>query len=111
MTEFLQGLGMTFEWSLSFAAITKMLPIALPPMLGVAVLIYAAVIAETRALGENDLADYGALRKAMTGKPASLRIADPTEDSFLTKPIARASMVMQGCNAKMLRPEELKEAA
>lgn len=110
MTEFLQGLGMTFEWSLSFAAITEILAIALP-MLAVAVLIYAAVIAETRALGENDLADYGALRKAMTGKPASLRIADPTEDSFLTKPIARASMVMQGCNAKMLRPEELKEAA
>ncbi|WP_284125600.1 NADH-quinone oxidoreductase subunit NuoG [Parerythrobacter aestuarii] len=72
----------------------------------------AAMIAEVPALGEEGLADYGALPKADSKAKAEGTIdAYPIKDFYLTNPIARASAVMQQCSAELLHGDELKEAA
>ncbi|MEL7190638.1 MAG: molybdopterin-dependent oxidoreductase, partial [Pseudomonadota bacterium] len=72
----------------------------------------AAMIAEVPALGEEGLADYGALPKAdASAKAEGEIIAYPIADFYLTNPIARASEVMQQCSAELLHADEMKEAA
>ena len=72
----------------------------------------AKMIAEVPALGEEGLADYGALPKADSKAKAEGEInAYPIADFYLTNPIARASEVMQQCSAELLHGDELKEAA
>nr|WP_137678317.1 NADH-quinone oxidoreductase subunit NuoG [Parerythrobacter lutipelagi] len=72
----------------------------------------AAMIAEVPALGEEGLADLGALPKADSKAKAEGAIsAYPIKDFYLTNPIARASAVMQQCSAELLHSDELKEAA
>ncbi|WP_370188091.1 NADH-quinone oxidoreductase subunit NuoG [Qipengyuania sp.] len=72
----------------------------------------AAMIAEVPALGEEGLANYGALPKADAGAKAEGTISEyPIKDFYLTNPIARASAVMQRCSAELLHGGELAEAA
>ena len=72
----------------------------------------SAMIAEVPALGEEGLADYGALPKADSSAKAEGEItAYPIADFYLTNPIARASHVMQQCSAELLHADEIKEAA
>ena len=72
----------------------------------------SAMIAEVPALGEEALADYGALPKADSSAKAEGEItAYPVADFYLTNPIARASQVMQQCSAELLHADEIKEAA
>jgi len=72
----------------------------------------AAMIAQVPALGEEALADYGALPKADSSAKAEGSInAYPIKDFYLTNPIARASTVMQQCSAELIYGDELKEAA
>ena len=72
----------------------------------------AAMIAEVPSLGEEGLADYGALPSADASAAANGTIdAYPIKDFYLTNPIARASAVMQQCSAELLHGDELKEAA
>ena len=73
----------------------------------------AAMIAEVHALGEEGLADYGALPKPGKGKApkrAAGRIAYPIKDFYLTNPIARASVVMQECSAELVHAQMLEAA-
>ncbi|MEW4447890.1 NADH-quinone oxidoreductase subunit NuoG [Qipengyuania sp. JC766] len=71
----------------------------------------AAMISQVPALGEESLADYGALPKADGGAKADGTISHyPIADFYLTNPIARASATMQQCSAELLGPE-LQEAA
>ena len=71
-----------------------------------------AMIAEVPALGEEGLADYGALPKTNAKAKAEGTIsAYPIKDFYLTNPIARASEVMQRCSAELLHGGELAEAA
>ncbi|WP_298305019.1 NADH-quinone oxidoreductase subunit NuoG [uncultured Erythrobacter sp.] len=71
-----------------------------------------AMIAEVPALGEEALADYGALPKADSkAKVEGVSSAYPVKDFYLTNPIARASAVMQQCSAELLHGDEMKEAA
>ena len=70
-----------------------------------------AMIADVPALGEEGLADYGALPEADMAARAEGSIASyPIRDFYLTNPIARASAVMQQCSAELLGPD-LAEAA
>ena len=70
------------------------------------------MIAEVPALGEEGLANYGALPKADAKAKAEGEIAGyPIKDLYLTNPIARASAVMQRCSAELLHGEPLAEAA
>lgn len=72
----------------------------------------AAMIAKVPALGEEGLADYGALPKADAKAKAEGTIeAYPIKDFYLTNPIARASAVMQQCSAELLHGEDMAEAA
>lgn len=72
----------------------------------------SAMIAEVPALGEEGLADYGALPFADCSARAEGTLeAYPIKDFYLTNPIARASAVMQQCSAELLHGDELKEAA
>ncbi|MXP46539.1 NADH-quinone oxidoreductase subunit G [Altererythrobacter luteolus] len=72
----------------------------------------SAMIKAVPALGEEGLADYGALPKADSKAKAEGEIsAYPIKDFYLTNPIARASAVMQQCSAELLHGDELKEAA
>ncbi|NNC60086.1 MAG: NADH-quinone oxidoreductase subunit G [Erythrobacter sp.] len=72
----------------------------------------SAMIADVPALGEEGLADLGALPKADASAKASGTIdAYPIADFYLTNPIARASAVMQQCSAELLHGDELAEAA
>ena len=72
----------------------------------------AAMIAEVPALGEEGLADYGALPKVDAKAKAEGEIAGyPIKDFYLTNPIARASAVMQRCSAELLHGEDMAEAA
>ncbi|WP_421991534.1 NADH-quinone oxidoreductase subunit NuoG [Qipengyuania sp.] len=72
----------------------------------------AAMIAEVPALGEEGLADYGALPKADSKAKAEGTIsAYPIKDFYLTNSIARASAVMQQCSSELLGSDELAEAA
>ncbi|KEO87282.1 NADH dehydrogenase [Erythrobacter sp. JL475] len=91
---------------------------ALADALGVAVgfdsfgELQAAMIKAVPALGEEGLADYGALPKADSKAKADGEItAYPVNDFYLTNPIARASAVMQQCSAELLHGDEMKEAA
>ena len=70
------------------------------------------MIAEVPALGEEGLADYGALPKADSkAKAEGVIEAYPIKDFYLTNPIARASAVMQQCSAELLHGEDMAEAA
>lgn len=72
----------------------------------------AAMIAAVPALGEEGLADYGALPKADSGAKFEGEIAGyPVKDFYLTNPIARASEVMQRCSDELLHGADVKEAA
>ena len=72
----------------------------------------AAMIAEVPALGEEGLADFGAMPKAYANARAGGTIsAYPIKDFYLTNAIARASAVMQQCSAELLGGGELAEAA
>ncbi|MFO6429519.1 NADH-quinone oxidoreductase subunit NuoG [Erythrobacter sp. W302b] len=72
----------------------------------------AAMIAAVPALGEEGLADYGALSKADSGAKFEGEIAGyPVKDFYLTNPIARASEVMQRCSDELLHGADVKEAA
>ncbi|QZD92675.1 NADH-quinone oxidoreductase subunit NuoG [Qipengyuania xiapuensis] len=72
----------------------------------------SAMIAEVPALGEEGLADYGALPKAdANAKAEGTMSAYPIKDFYLTNPIARASEVMQRCSSELLHGGELAEAA
>ena len=72
----------------------------------------AAMIAEVPALGEEGLADFGAMPKASAKARADGTIsAYPIKDFYLTNAIARASAVMQQCSAELLGGGELAEAA
>ena len=64
------------------------------------------------ALGEEGLADYGALPKADSGAKFEGELAGyPIKDFYLTNPIARASEVMQRCSDELLHGADVKEAA
>ncbi|MCA0977449.1 NADH-quinone oxidoreductase subunit NuoG [Qipengyuania flava] len=91
---------------------------ALADALGVAVgfdtfaQLQSAMIAEVPALGEEGLADYGALPRAdANAKAEGTMGAYPIKDFYLTNPIARASAVMQHCSSELLHGGELAEAA
>ena len=91
---------------------------ALADALGVSVVfnsfaeLQAAMIAEVPALGEEGLADFGAMPKASAKARAEGTIsAYPIKDFYLTNAIARASAVMQQCSAELLGGGELAEAA
>jgi NADH dehydrogenase/NADH:ubiquinone oxidoreductase 75 kD subunit (chain G) len=72
----------------------------------------AKMIAAVPALGEEGLADYGALPKADSSAKAEGEIgAYPIKDFYLTNPIARASAVMQQCSDELLHGADVKEAA
>ena len=70
------------------------------------------MIAAVPALGEEGLADYGALPKADSSAKAEGVIESyPIADFYLTNSIARASHVMQQCSTELLHADEIKEAA
>ena len=72
----------------------------------------ANMIAAVPALGEEGLANYGALPKADSGANAEGEIAGyPIKDFYLTNPIARASEVMQRCSDELLHGADVREAA
>ena len=72
----------------------------------------SAMIAEVPALGEEGLADFGALPKGSTkAKAEGVINAYPIADFYLTNPIARASQTMQHCSAELLHSGALAEAA
>ncbi len=72
----------------------------------------SAMMKQVPALGEEGLADYGALPKADSSAKAEGSIsAYPVKDFYLTNAIARASAVMQQCSAELLHADEIKEAA
>ncbi len=72
----------------------------------------SAMIKAVPALGEEGLADYGALPKADSKAKAEGSIATyPIKDFYLTNPIARASAVMQQCSAELLHGDAMLEAA
>jgi NADH-quinone oxidoreductase subunit G len=71
-----------------------------------------AMIAAAPALGEEGVADYGALPKADSSAKFEGEIAGyPVKDFYLTNPIARASSVMQRCSDELLHGADIKEAA
>ena len=72
----------------------------------------SAMIAAVPALGEEGLADFGALPKPDTNAKAEGSMSNyPIKDFYLTNSIARASAVMQRCSAELLHGGELAEAA
>ncbi len=72
----------------------------------------AKMMGEVPALGEEGLADLGALPRADASAKAEGEITSyPVADFYLTNPIARASAVMQRCSAELLHADEIKEAA
>ena len=72
----------------------------------------SAMIAEVPALGEEGLADYGALPDVdANAKAEGTMEAYPIKDFYLTNPIARASAVMQRCSEELLHGDEMREAA
>ncbi|MBO9690024.1 MAG: molybdopterin-dependent oxidoreductase, partial [Mitsuaria chitosanitabida] len=71
----------------------------------------AAMIAEVPALGQEGLAQFGALPKADAKAKAEGKIGYPIKDFYLTNPIARSSPTMQRCSAELLHGEDLAEAA
>jgi NADH-quinone oxidoreductase subunit G len=71
----------------------------------------ATMIAQVPALGQETLADAGALPAANRSAKAAGAIAYPIRDFYLTNPIARASETMQRCSAELLHGEDIAEAA
>ncbi len=71
----------------------------------------AAMIAEVPALGEEGLADYGALPDSVESAEPGKLASYPIKDFYLTNPIARASDVMQQCSDELIHGAELREAA
>ena len=69
-----------------------------------------AMAAEVPALGQEGLANYGALPKGKAGAKGTVE-AYPIKDFYLTNPIARASGTMQRCSAELLHGEVFAEAA
>jgi NADH-quinone oxidoreductase subunit G len=69
----------------------------------------AAMVTEVPALGEEGLADYGALPSA--GGSAEGVVGYPIKDFYLTNPIARSSPTLQRCSAELLHGEDFAEAA
>jgi NADH-quinone oxidoreductase subunit G len=69
----------------------------------------AAMIAEAPALGEEGLADYGALPSG--GGSADGAFGYPIKDFYLTNAIARSSPTMQRCSDELLHGEDFAEAA
>jgi len=69
-----------------------------------------AMAAEVPALGQEGLANYGALPKGKAGAKGIVE-AYPIKDFYLTNPIARASGTMQRCSAELLHGESFAEAA
>ena len=69
-----------------------------------------AMASEVPALGQEGLADYGALPKGKAGASGKIE-AYPIKDFYLTNPIARASVTMQRCSAELLHGEAQAEAA
>ncbi len=70
----------------------------------------AAMAAAVPALGQEGLADYGALPNGKAGGAGTIE-AYPIKDFYLTNPIARASETMQRCSAELLHGESFAEAA
>ena len=71
-----------------------------------------AMIAAVPALGEEGLADYGALPKPDSAAKFEGEITGyPIKDFYLTNPIARASAVMQQCSDELLHGADVQEAA
>lgn len=70
-----------------------------------------AMFAAVPALGEEGLADLGALPRGDAKAKADGVITYPIKDFYLTNPIARASAVMQQCSAELLHGDDLAEAA
>ena len=67
--------------------------------------------AQMVALGEEGLAEYGALPKPGKAKGKPGRIAAyPIKDFYLTNAIARASAVMQECSAELIHGQVLEAA-
>ena len=66
----------------------------------------AAMIAEVPALGQEGLANYGALPKPGKGAKPKGKIGYPIKDFYLTNPIARASLTMQRCSAELLHGDD-----
>ena len=71
----------------------------------------SAMISAVPALGEEGLADYGALPAADTSVKAEGAISYPIKDFYMTNPIARASAVMQRCSAELVDGAIFAEAA
>ncbi|MGB3752831.1 MAG: NADH-quinone oxidoreductase subunit NuoG [Parerythrobacter sp.] len=71
----------------------------------------ARMIAEVPALGEEGLADLGAMPSGVATRAKGAIEAYPIADFYLTNPIARASAVMQQCSAELLHGEHMLEAA
>jgi len=71
----------------------------------------AGMIAAVPALGQEGLANYGALPKAKAKAKAEGPVGYPIKDFYLTNPIARASATMQRCSAELLHGEDFAEAA
>jgi NADH-quinone oxidoreductase subunit G len=72
----------------------------------------AKMIAAVPPLGEEGLADYGALPKADSAAKFEGELAGyPIKDFYLTNPIARASEVMQRCSDELLHGADVREAA
>jgi NADH-quinone oxidoreductase subunit G len=69
-----------------------------------------AMAAEVPSLGQEGLANYGALPKGKAGAKGTVE-AYPIKDFYLTNPIARASGTMQRCSAELLHGEVFAEAA
>jgi NADH-quinone oxidoreductase subunit G len=69
-----------------------------------------AMAAEVPSLGQEGLANYGALPKGKGGAKGIVE-AYPIRDFYLTNPIARASGTMQRCSAELLHGESFAEAA
>ncbi len=70
----------------------------------------AAMATAVPALGQEGLADYGALPQGKAGASGMIE-AYPIKDFYLTNPIARASETMQRCSAELLHGESFAEAA
>ncbi|MGB3797706.1 MAG: NADH-quinone oxidoreductase subunit NuoG [Alteraurantiacibacter sp.] len=70
-----------------------------------------AMVAEVPALGEEGLADYGAISSAPAGATASGKLGYPIKDFYFTNSIARASVVMQRCSDELLHGDTMREAA
>ena len=70
----------------------------------------AAMIADTPALGQDGIVDFGWSPPRLDAK-VSGAVAYPIKDFYLTNAICRASPTMQRCSAELLHGEDYAEAA